>query len=1311
MPAEMEAHHAPRPATCNDNPKNSTTDLDAWPLSISTPATTTSPDSTLSFHLGPAPSAVLTPASLVDDFPIDAVGADTADIKSGSNQVPVPAAVANVSLSGVGHHRPVPIMSQTAPGPASESVPAEAQSSAPTTGAPSAFAAEAPAHANAATLRQKENIRSHEYREKLVSAASPQSTSLIGRGRLDPDRPQQHGPGANRDNPVPHSASPPANLSTPLTEAFPPMHTSSVLPGTKIRHPKPITLPSSGSSTPLPISRHHLPEQAILGSAFSGNVAHLEATAERLSTGTSSIDDAIRDLHGELKRTDSRRSSILAASLKLQNDDGPTDAPPAVGQLKRHLSNASSIVATNIAARHGGYSPGGFVMSPNHSFTGRLRSGSKNSSGRPEFDTEPVLTRHGPGKASVRSVRSTKLSLAEISESEPTSLTKDVLDAADAAPPIEDDFDNAYDVTIRPIEQRRPVVSGTDAFHQMLDDSFETGGRHLEQTSRLEPPYEEPARPSSSHSVNTFQQAQDAFVDFDGVHWESEPEQVHLHFEQPMRVTHEPEFPMPHLPSSEMIRPQSYLDPQTGQQMLYYPARVPAMLNLPPKLSSKPKAEQRQNRRSQVLSAMLDANQHSEEQEAKRRSGMPEAPSQTFLPDPLAGHRGSFIALSQEQWHGAEDQAATTQPDPEPANANDSASLRRPQRLSRNELSWNEPDNRKDRASRLSNLPPQLRASAFFELPSAAPKVEVKQGSAMATLDSILDASTSAPVGAFTNHAFGGKLGDEIYGKEKKHKPKPSASSQGPESAEKSPKKKRSSRSWFKRRSHNSEEKSEARDSHNRSCNSSVLGDAHAEPGFVETQGPRDGVDGGSVRRDGANESDEEESDGNGGYVGQPTTLLAELQLRKQEQKQRTQPRAHGQASHMTLLEMDAVAETQRKRRQKQRVNLAWEDPNAHLDQNGSDDEDVPLAIIAAKHQGAKNMADLQRPIGLLERRDIEDNEPLSHRKSRLQGLEPESMALQKRQSVATLSAHLGGNVGHVRNASSLSRLRAISPEDQEPEIEEETLGDRKRRLEAKELPRARPVSSSFSAELLGHFGDAEDAKDKPSDEKNKENLAPSPADDEEEETLGQRRRRLQAEREAREREMSYNNLVGQPGPAVDRRLSMADMLSAHPKRDMESRAQKERLRTEQEQLVARDREAAMAAFRKQMPTTLKEPNVDRSGGFRSGIYNDGHGGFGAQAAQSTSAINTHGLGHIPRHNRSTTAMSAYGMQMPPVAYIPINNFDAHTSNMGNTGGYGATNQKPYGRGSVQLSLQAGVPPPMNTSMKRVDQWRHGVMP
>ncbi|KAF4471587.1 hypothetical protein FAGAP_13550, partial [Fusarium agapanthi] len=225
---------------------------------------------------------------------------------------------------------------------------------------------------------------------------------------------------------------------------FPPSHTTSLssrVAGIKLDttfvKPTPRPIVRTAPDSPSLNIQHPTPDitsQARSG-AYVGNIAQLEATAERLSM-TSSIDDAIRDLHTELKRSDSRRSSILAASVKASGsvDDYTSNPGSAIEQLRRHPSIASSIVSTNNAARHGGYSPGGYVLSPNHSFTGRLRSGSKNSAGRSDFDLDTVLSRHGPGKASVRSVRSTKVSLAEISESEPIALTQDVLDMADKTP-------------------------------------------------------------------------------------------------------------------------------------------------------------------------------------------------------------------------------------------------------------------------------------------------------------------------------------------------------------------------------------------------------------------------------------------------------------------------------------------------------------------------------------------------------------------------------------------------------------------------------------------------------------------------------------------------------------------------------------------------------------------------------------------------------------------------------------------------------------------------------------------------------------
>lgn len=1335
------------------------------PLPAPTPTTTTSPAAPfLSSHALPKPFDTLTPDSLADDA---AVGAT--DTASPSDAVGGP----NAPASSAGHRPLPPIMSPEASVSASGEATSATASAA--TQPPNSSTAEAPvgsAHDGVSAASRAPVATTPG--DVFGTAADAVSMSSAHQFRQSPDhriaQAQAHPPtGAaaqpQRQPPTSTSAlgqivtaidtTSTSNPSSPPFSESPPIRTGSVLPDTRIAHPKPIAVPVSASnsiSTKTPVPDHTLR----LGCPV-GSVAQLEATAERLSTGTSSIGDAIRDLHGELKRSDSRRSSKLAASLIASQDD-PSNLP-AIGQLKRHLSNASSIVSTNIAARHGGYSPAGFVMSPNHSLSGRLRSGSNRSAGRPDVDVDTILSRHGPGKTSVRSVRSAKMSLAEISESEPISLDKAALDAADMAPPIENDDE---DDTIRLREQdSRADLPNTDAFHQMLDSSFAgpdiataqsvsySGAQDSARDVAAERHDANRPRASSAYSHDSLQDALDAFVDFDGVHWEPEsewdlpppqPEEEVTPEARPTRRT-------------DRARPQSYFDPETGQKMLYYPARVPAMLNLPPKLSStKPKAAHRDQRRSQVLSVMMadavNAEQDTDRAKNGRNSQIPDMQRDSWLPDPLANHRESFMALPQDEPGNQQEESHV--PQPETQAEPDASMLRRPQRLSRSDA-----DNRK---SRQDNLPAQLRASAYFDLPAKNhSKLEVKDGSAMATLESMLDASMNAPVDAFTDHSFAGKLGSEVYGKEKKRKSKLSLSLQSPpinvvETPTAKEPKKRSSFLWFKRSSSYQSEQSEAKSGTTPGPQpSEVNNDVDGR----SAQRHSSSADGDSVRdrdrkSDDASERDDENEERSGDeedlqYNGPPTTLLAELQLRKQQQKQRTQLTSKfPEGMRATLLEMDAVAEVERKNRNKKRVNLAWEDPDAHIDQNGSDDEDVPLAVIAAKHHGAKNLADLERPLGLMEKREMEDNEPLSRRRARLQGQEPTSNAMSKRQSLAALSAHIQS---HIRVPSvQVPKSPTITPEPVDEEIEGETLGDRKRRLEAKELPKTRPVSSAFSTELLSQFGDIEAPKDAATEGNNLESHTPAPED----ETLGQRRRRLQAEREAREREMSYGNLVGEPVNQPNRRLSMADILSAHPKKEndarmheergqpeqdpyreakmaamrmqmkseTEARTHQERQHLEQEAWAKKDREAKMVAMRKQMPTELTGPYLNRPGGFHGGMYNDGRGGgFGAPAAQSTPALVSQ-----PYHyrNHSSATLSTFAPMQQGVYSPGVQTY----GQFGQMGGYNANNMNIYNPNAMQSTMQLQVPMqvpmqmqtqmqvPVNSgSMNRVEQWRHGVVP
>ncbi|TGZ78749.1 hypothetical protein EX30DRAFT_130633 [Ascodesmis nigricans] len=187
------------------------------------------------------------------------------------------------------------------------------------------------------------------------------------------------------------------------------------------------------------------------------------------------------------------------------------------------------------------------------------------------------------------------------------------------------------------------------------------------------------------------------FEDFDGVHYSPDDQ-------------HEVPTPPPHPVSSPYQQPHhrpgssSYFPPQSKSPLppgvVYYPARVPAVINLPPLLSKSRNnnaSAQRQDRRTVLY-------------QGPGTASLPDSTSATTLD--LTSHRRSVADVSSK---------------------------------------------------RLSALPASLRASAFFESmapPSVAalPKVDTQQanGSAQKTLDLILDASATAPPAAFTDHPITG---------------------------------------------------------------------------------------------------------------------------------------------------------------------------------------------------------------------------------------------------------------------------------------------------------------------------------------------------------------------------------------------------------------------------------------------------------------------------------------------------------------------------------------------------------------------------
>lgn len=1135
-------------------------------------------------------------------------------------------------------------------------------------------------------------------------------------------------------------------------------------------HPLPPRPASPSSSPPIeePLSpvirsasthsvlRHPAPDNVVnaRSGSYTGNIAALEATAERFSM-TSSIEDAIRNAHEELKRSDSRRSSILAASVRSGGDFG-VDSPPGIAPAPL-FARQSSIVGLNTEARLGGYSPAGYIMSPTQSLTGRLRSASKSSgalsranSTRSKPDTidgeafpnlsASSMTRSGPGKGSVRSVhsaqsvqsnRSGPLSLAEIAEMEPPSaLTMDAMDEADRTIPnlqdLGDDDDailarahqhvepDATDIEIADEVDRRdsrdldrtPMLDhSADSYWDSHEDAnFQLRNPQGPPSARARDDYEHPTEQRSGGSESPDTEDEDnAFADFDGMH--CDPDTVAEQF--PVQPD-EAQYSRPRQRQSQMprARPQSYLDPETGQQMLYYPARVPAMLNLPPKLGKGVKSTQRNMRRSQVLSQMPQASRE----------------SRAWLPDPLEGegpidlmgedtansvHSGSQGRLPKDALIGPGESGSS--PLGLSVDAPEVQPLRRPGKL-------RESGQRSSRMD-LSELPPQLRASVFFDLPGESPKIEVKDGSAMKTLDSILDAAASAPVNAFTDHAFAGRLGPEVYGLGNKTNRKsrmmlaaedvgegersgPVASKSTASLAVPEAEKRKSVWSLLAGRSKSKSSTNliADRDDDARSrLSGSGRGDRDSSPEADERSAlaPDEEAEG--------SESEEEQV-----YTGPPTTLLAELQLRKQQHKNRTRnPLNNANGLHSTLLELDAVAQVEARSRKNKKVNLAWAaDPD---EPEESDDEDVPLGLLAAKKQIGPNATErdlavaaqeISRPLGLMEKRDLEDNEPLSRRRDRLQGrevapsmyLQPGANGTRMTLMPGTHSPRLlqptspGASGPHSRTASIVSQGQAAV------EIEGETLGQRIKRLRAKEegespLPSARPVSTAFSTELLGELGIGGEGDENTAQTvdkgKGKEPQAP-PA--EEEETLGQRRRRLQAEREAREQEMGIRAVSGgsQRG-AVSSRLDMADVLRANPMEGPQGRMdprEAERLRKEAEAArVAREQSEKMAAFRAQVPHRQRDPSggVLKAGGYQGGRFNDSSGGHGLVGVlgqpQGHNLRASMSMGQLGQGGQAVMAGGTGGARMGPQRNA--------TNLIGAAGNYGNPNVGPDGMNPV----------------------------
>ncbi len=1002
-------------------------------------------------------------------------------------------------------------------------------------------------------------------------------------------------------------------VGTPNNGPIVPSHESSTYPMMRIA--------SSEGSVDL---RHPTPDLQSLKGGYVENVERLERSAERLSMG-SDIGEELRKMKLEQKRSESRRSSMLGSPV-----EESLPMPPPYRQFSS-TSVSNSIVGINSAARSGGYSPAGYVVSPK----GSIGSGSYSY----------ISSR---GRSASRGSRLTQLPEPEQEGRPLDSFSADPVPLiGPPKPPAHGQLSRDQNGVLHAIPQQYYDLPKSPDAEYVAEDQIVQSPEQLD-------------RPDTRASNDTYQEGKSLFVDFDGVHYAPEEQQSPDHDAQ-AGFSRRTSLVRP----SDGSRPQSYIDPLPGQNMVYYPAPVPAMLNLPQRLSKLPSAAQREKRRSQVLEALPDSNRK----------------SAAWLP-----------GLAED---------------------GDDAGLDNDNKLSSKRKSKDLRHSMND----LSDIPAQLRASAFFDRPSEKQHVEVKEESAVATLDSILDASAHAPVTAFTDHPIAGRVGHEVYGRQlnrrsgvdflnKADNRKSAAStmmlgSQWQTSSPLEEASKRSSRRFSvgtlleRRKTSEVNIPEQDEEQHTRPDGERVslrqayewgYSERDDNPTFHNDQGHQRaveediGVEGEMGDGTGTEEAAVEEPE----YIGAPTTLLAELQLRKQQQKQRnrTAATAFPNGMHSTLLELDAVAQVQKKARQNKRTALAWEDPNtAGQGSGGDDDEDVPLGVLFPGRTGLVNKNNTRgngdQVLGLMESREIEDNEPLSRRRARLRSGAP--ITRDRDPAKPTPSQPTPSEY-----QLEVSGVTDVLDEDED---EGETLAQRTRRLKGQQgvRPVSRAISAEFATEMMSQLGGGKEKQASKAGGK-----TPEP----EEETLGERRKRLQAEREAKSWAVS-----GESGPsnrarpdAGTRRSTSGVLRASHFSPPLST------------------------AHLQQQPGFA--PN-----GFPQGMYNNGmvpgvngasFGAYGAEYPGASMGVGVNPYGGGPMgysnptlYNNMAMAHNGFG---PAMAY---NNPMFHSPSAMSMGGYAGG--MPYANGMAPLvnarASYGQVPTDIDPRQRAmIDQWRQSVM-
>lgn len=651
-----------------------------------------------------------------------------------------------------------------------------------------------------------------------------------------------------------------------------------------------------------------------------------------------------------------------------------------------------------------------------------------------------------------------------------------------------------------------------------------------------------PSRSTSTASKNTLQRAGSIFKDFDGAYRSasltSNATSVTSDFideldrglglssplvsEAPLPADQPEERPAPSHRSetgySDSIPPRhsysprlSYVKPPIADGMVYYPAPVPRVLNLPKKLSKRPAANSspQMDQQSQRQSMFFDV----------RKSAMYGYGPPLVTPD--ASGRASVVG-SDRASNSSSPERKTTPGRMSPSKNNRQSVMT---------------INRKA-------LPAHLRASVFFEggLPghnSVAHEVEVKAQSAVLTLESLLDESARAPIAGRrspnANHARTRSASPEKATRKSKVNYLPLGKWNGDKDDPESP------TSVTFDPAHNDDNKED---------------DSTALAPWASTVLT-------SFDHFATIEEDETETQLLPSRTRSPPpspqpaphTLLAELATRKAAQKSRNRTAADAFPNGTmaaTLLELDAVAQMEAENRVKRRTVLAWEmndvpgdeadDDGRQEDSGGAvdktkDDENTPLALLPVpppkspkrklmqwSAAGATNVPEKET---LLARQAREESEPLSIRRSRLFGTNPNT----KPNTTRAVSA-----------APSFFASDTTNPNSDKENEETETLAQRTLRLkELKQLSNYLANGNSslkrgntvraVSAYTQGSAGEGMDDLVEEEEEEGKGFVeevlrdAGVPVDvnegkageegEEEEETLGQRRARLQAESEA----------------------------------------------------------------------------------------------------------------------------------------------------------------------------------------------------